>query len=173
MTDQLFYFYKRLFRKQYSAPEAHYLALRSLLLEYLIVELKKQNCTQKEAAKKLGVRQPRISEVYRGSYDKFSMELLVMYLSKFDKKVKLTIAGDSPVKERSSSIKSTLLECLISELRSHNCTQQEAAKKLGVRQPRIAEIYRASTKKMSAELLVTYLFKLGKEVTFTIEATEN
>jgi predicted XRE-type DNA-binding protein len=93
MTQNKVKTYRQFFSKKgRSASEAQSLALRTVLLEFVIAELRKQNCTQKEAALKLGVKQPRISEIYSGSIDKFSSDLLVTYLLKLGKEVNLTLA---------------------------------------------------------------------------------
>lgn len=66
-------------------------------------------------------------------------------------------------------LRTQLLGTLKSELRKRNWTQQEAAKNLGVKQPRIAEIYALRIDKFSVELLVKYLFRLGKEVQLKVD----
>lgn len=63
------------------------LLLRTQLLKTLKFELEKKNWSQKESAEKLGVKQPRISEIYALRIDKFSVELLVKYLNRIGKEV--------------------------------------------------------------------------------------
>lgn len=71
------------------------------------------------------------------------------------------------------ALRTVLLGELKQELLKTGWSQQQAAEKLGVRQPRISEIYSLAIDKFSAELIVKYLYKLGKEVTVTVEAKEN
>ena len=57
-------------------PEASFTA-RSELMVRLSELIKLQGWTQKEAAAKLGVTQPRISDLTRGKIDLFSLDTLV------------------------------------------------------------------------------------------------
>jgi predicted XRE-type DNA-binding protein len=52
-------------------------AARSALMQELSGLIKHQGWTQKEAAAKLGVTQPRISDLTRGKIDLFSLDTLV------------------------------------------------------------------------------------------------
>ncbi len=67
------------------------LFVRATLLKILKAELerkqKKNGWTQTEAAARLGVKQPRISEIYQLRIDKFSTDLLIKYLSRLGKEV--------------------------------------------------------------------------------------
>jgi predicted XRE-type DNA-binding protein len=47
-------------------------------------------------------------------------------------------------------------------------TQQEAADKLGVKQPRIAELNSISVDKFSTDLLIKYLYRLKRMVLVTV-----
>lgn len=52
----------------------------------------KNGWTQQEAAKKLGIHQPRISDLFQGRINKFSVETLLMdWLDKLGKKVVVTV----------------------------------------------------------------------------------
>ena len=94
MTQNNLRFYRQFFRKKgVAAPESHCLAIRSILLDQLIREFEQNGWTQQEAAKKLGVKQPRISEIYKRSFDKFSAELLLKYLFMLGKEVSFTITA--------------------------------------------------------------------------------
>jgi predicted XRE-type DNA-binding protein len=57
-------------------PQAS-VAARSELMGELSDLIKRQGWTQKEAAAKLGVTQPRISDLTRGKIDLFSLDTLV------------------------------------------------------------------------------------------------
>ncbi len=57
-------------------------------------------------------------------------------------------------------------------IRKKGWTQREAAKELGVVQPRIAEIMKLRTDHWSVDQLLKYLDKLGKKVSFIIKSKE-
>lgn len=85
-------YYRHMFRKKgVPAAEGQCLALRTVLIGQLKQELLKTGMSQQQAAQKLGVRQPRISEILTLSIDKFSAELLVKYLYKLGKEVTVTV----------------------------------------------------------------------------------
>jgi predicted XRE-type DNA-binding protein len=54
----------------------------------------------------------------------------------------------------------------------NNWSQREAAKILGVGQPRIAEIISFNTKYFSVDLLLKYLARLGTEVSFNFKKSK-
>ena len=84
--------YQQLFKDMgYGDDSGAALLLRTQLLRQVKVELEKKKWTQKEAAEKLGVRQPRISEIQTLRIDKFSVELLVKYLHRLGKEVSFKI----------------------------------------------------------------------------------
>ncbi|MCX5760603.1 MAG: helix-turn-helix transcriptional regulator [Gemmatimonadetes bacterium] len=58
-------------------PEAERLLIRSELMSEVERLIKKRRLTQKQAAKALGVTQPRISDLVRGHIDLFSIDTLV------------------------------------------------------------------------------------------------
>jgi len=60
------------------------LKLLSDLMIDLSSHIKLQGWTQKEAAKRLGVTQPRISDLTRGRIDLFSIDALVTMLARAD-----------------------------------------------------------------------------------------
>ena len=57
--------------------QAENLKLRSALMTALCDFIKAQGMTQKQAAKKFGVTQPRISDLVRGKIDLFAIDTLV------------------------------------------------------------------------------------------------
>ena len=79
----------------YSNEEGAFLLLRAQLLKTVKEEILRQELTQAEAAKKLGVKQPRISEIFSLRIDKFSIELLIRYLYRLNKEVTFTIKNRS------------------------------------------------------------------------------
>ena len=58
-----------------------------ILTHGLKEEILKRKWTQVQAAKELGVKQPRISEIFALRIDKFSVEILIRYLHRLNKEV--------------------------------------------------------------------------------------
>ncbi len=71
----------------FSDVESANLEARSALMILLEKEIKKLNLSQLEVAKRLGVKPPRISELMNGKIDKFSLDLLVVYLARLGKAI--------------------------------------------------------------------------------------
>jgi predicted XRE-type DNA-binding protein len=61
-----------------SPAEAENMKLRSKLMMALEQHIKARNWTQAEAARRLGVTQPRISDLTRGKIDLFALDGLVL-----------------------------------------------------------------------------------------------
>ena len=57
--------------------EAEVMLLRAKLAEALRVWMKRENLTQARAAKRLGIAQPRVSEIMRGKVELMSLDYLV------------------------------------------------------------------------------------------------
>ena len=57
-------------------------------------------------------------------------------------------------------------------IQENGWTQREAARILGVGQPRVAEIMSFNTKYFSVDLLLKYLSKLGMQVEFSFKNTD-
>ncbi len=57
--------------------EAAILAMRADLMAQLRLAIEKRGWTQVEAAKALGISQSRVSDLMRGKWDKFSLDMLV------------------------------------------------------------------------------------------------
>lgn len=71
--------------------EAEILVMRSNLmceLERLIAE---RRWTQAEAAKILGIGQSRVSDLVRGKWDKFSLDMLITLMTRAGRKVELAV----------------------------------------------------------------------------------
>jgi predicted XRE-type DNA-binding protein len=60
-----------------SEKEAENLRVRSLLLMKLEAMIRKSGWTQREAARVLGVTQPRVSDLMRGKIGRFSVDNLI------------------------------------------------------------------------------------------------
>ena len=71
--------------------EALNMKLRSELMIQIMQTIEVKGWTQKKAAKKLGVTQPRISDLLRGKIDLFSLDMLVNMLASMGDKVEIKI----------------------------------------------------------------------------------
>jgi predicted XRE-type DNA-binding protein len=75
----------------FSDQEAANLVLRSNLMDVVQEIIKENGWTQQEAARRLGVTQPRVSDLVRGHIDLFSVDTLVEWLDRLGKEVQLTV----------------------------------------------------------------------------------
>jgi predicted XRE-type DNA-binding protein len=71
--------------------EAANLTLRSELMDEIETILKENGWTQKEAAKRCGVTQPRINDLMRGRIARFSIDALVNIASALGRKVRVSL----------------------------------------------------------------------------------
>ena len=71
--------------------EAQNLLMRAELMVKVETFVDKSGLTQKEAAKLLGLTQPRLNDLLKGKIDKFSLDALVNMLARAGMKVKLTV----------------------------------------------------------------------------------
>jgi predicted XRE-type DNA-binding protein len=75
----------------FNAKEAANLRLRAEMMNILIGEIEKRRLTQSQAAKVLGVTQPRISDLMRGKLHLFSIDTLVALLSGLGLRVEMKV----------------------------------------------------------------------------------
>jgi predicted XRE-type DNA-binding protein len=75
----------------FNDAEAVNLHARSRLLILLEKEITRLKLTQAQVAKELGVSPPRVSELLNGKIDKFSLDLLVVYLARLGKAVEFRL----------------------------------------------------------------------------------
>jgi len=61
----------------FDEAEARVMALRAELMLRLSQELKAKGWTQAQAAKRLGVTQPRVSKLNKGAWQDFSLDMLL------------------------------------------------------------------------------------------------
>jgi predicted XRE-type DNA-binding protein len=61
----------------FDPAEAAVLQMRANLMGDLRLYIEKQKLTQTQAAKRLGIAQSRVSDLVRGKWDKFSLEMLI------------------------------------------------------------------------------------------------
>ena len=71
--------------------EAANLTVRSDLMDEIEAIIKKNGWTQKEAAKRCGVTQPRINDLLRGRIARFSLDALVNIASALGRKVRVSL----------------------------------------------------------------------------------
>jgi len=64
----------------FTRDEAAHLQLRSAMMTRLIAEIEREGLTQANAAKRMGVTQPRVSDLMRGKLHLFSIDMLVSML---------------------------------------------------------------------------------------------
>ena len=69
--------------------------IRSVLMDELISHITQEGMTQLEAAQKLGVTQPRVSDLMRGKIDLFSIDALVNMLTLADLHIDVLVRGES------------------------------------------------------------------------------
>ena len=75
----------------FPSEEAEYLKIRSTLMIHLRKAIEVTGLKQTEAAKLLGVTQPRISDLYKGKIHLFSIDTLVDMLTRIGVRVKIVI----------------------------------------------------------------------------------
>ena len=75
----------------FDTAEAANLKVRAALIRAVEEELAKKNLTQVQAAKLLGVSQPRISDLRRGKLHLFTIDVLVNMLTCLGKPVSIVI----------------------------------------------------------------------------------
>jgi predicted XRE-type DNA-binding protein len=77
----------------FSPEEAEHLRIRADLMIQIQKALDRRGLKQTEAAKLLGVTQPRVSDLKRGRIDLFSIDALVDMLARLGIYVKLVVAS--------------------------------------------------------------------------------
>lgn len=75
----------------FAPHEAHNLQMRAELMTKVETFVEKSGLTQQDAAKLLGVTQPRLNDLLKGKIDKFSLDALVNMLACAGMKVKFTV----------------------------------------------------------------------------------
>jgi predicted XRE-type DNA-binding protein len=74
-----------------SPAEAQNMKIRSAMMTALCDYIKGEGLTQRQAARKLGVTQPRISDLVRGRIDLFAIDSLVNMLSMAGLRIEMQI----------------------------------------------------------------------------------
>jgi predicted XRE-type DNA-binding protein len=73
--------------------EAIILQMRAKLMNDLREYIATNGLTQVEAAEQLGVAQSRVSDLVRGKWDKFSLEMLITFEARIGRHVTLELAA--------------------------------------------------------------------------------
>jgi predicted XRE-type DNA-binding protein len=79
----------------FSQDEAEHLLVRSDLMIAVQKALERRGCKQAEAARILGVTQPRVSDLLRGRIDLFSTDALIDLLARLGVRVRLVLSRDA------------------------------------------------------------------------------
>jgi len=76
-----------------SPQGAESMKLRAQLMRAIVGRIERKKHSQVEAARILGVSQPRVSDLTRGKIDKFALDVLVNMAMALDIRVKLQITS--------------------------------------------------------------------------------
>lgn len=77
----------------FDQDEAAVLQMRANLMSDLRLYIEKRKLTQAQAAKQLGIAQSRVSDLVRGKWDKFSLEMLITLEARLGRKVRVEFAA--------------------------------------------------------------------------------
>ncbi|MEO7861058.1 MAG: helix-turn-helix transcriptional regulator [Nitrospirales bacterium] len=77
----------------FDPAEAAVLQMRANLMSDLRLYIEKQKLTQAQAAKRLGIVQSRVSDLVRGKWDKFSLEMLITLEARLGRTVRVEFAA--------------------------------------------------------------------------------
>lgn len=77
----------------FEPAEAAVLQMRANLMGDLRLYIEKHKLTQAEAAKRLGIAQSRVSDLVRGKWEKFSLEMLITLEARLGRTVRVNLAA--------------------------------------------------------------------------------
>lgn len=77
----------------FEPAEATVLQMRAQLMGDLRAYIEKEKLTQDEAAKRLGIAQSRVSDLVRGKWEKFSLEMLITLETRLGRTVRVELAA--------------------------------------------------------------------------------
>ena len=80
-------------RARLEPAEATVLQMRANLMSDLRLYIEKHELTQAEAAKRLGIAQSRVSDLVRGKWEKFSLEMLITLEARLGRTVRVELAA--------------------------------------------------------------------------------
>ena len=76
----------------FPVEEAAVLAMRADLMAKLRLQIERSGWTQMDASKQLGIAQSRVSDLMRGKWEKFSLDMLVTIAARAGRRPKITLA---------------------------------------------------------------------------------
>ncbi len=77
----------------FDPAEAAVLQMRANLMSDLRLYIEKQKITQAAAAKRLGIAQSRVSDLVRGKWDKFNLEMLITLEVRLGRTIRVEFAA--------------------------------------------------------------------------------
>lgn len=77
----------------FDPAEAAVLQMRANLMTDLRLYIEKHELTQLDAAERLGIAQSRVSDLVRGKWDKFSLEMLITLEMRLGRTVRVELAA--------------------------------------------------------------------------------
>lgn len=77
----------------FDPAEATVLQMRANLISDLRLYIENNKLTQSEAAKRLGIAQSRVSDLVRGKWEKFSLEMLITLEARLGRTVRVEFAA--------------------------------------------------------------------------------
>lgn len=77
----------------FDPAEAAVLQMRSNLMSDLRLYIEKHKLSQSEAAKRMGIAQSRVSDLVRGKWDKFSLEMLITLEARLGRTIRVEFAA--------------------------------------------------------------------------------
>jgi predicted XRE-type DNA-binding protein len=77
----------------FEPAEAAVLQMRANLMGDLRIYIDKNGLTQAEAAKRLGIAQSRVSDLVRGKWERFSLEMLITLETRLGRTVRVELAA--------------------------------------------------------------------------------
>jgi predicted XRE-type DNA-binding protein len=77
----------------FEPAEAHVMLMRANLMIKLEKHIKAKKWTQAEAAKHMGITQPRVSKLLKRNWDEFSLDMLIMLATKLGIHSELKLAA--------------------------------------------------------------------------------
>ena len=77
----------------FEPAEAAVLQMRANLMGDLRIYIEKNGLSQADAAKRLGIAQSRVSDLVRGKWEKFSLEMLITLEARLGRTVRVDLAA--------------------------------------------------------------------------------
>lgn len=77
----------------FEPAEAAVLQMRATLMSDLRAYIETEGLTQTQAAERLGIAQSRVSDLVRGKWEKFSLEMLITLEARLGRTVRVELAA--------------------------------------------------------------------------------